>query len=307
MIMLKHINKYIDHLKRILLRLFLFITRYFLPDYLYLKLQYRVKTGNRLNLKNPLLYNEKIQWLKLHDRQACYHNIADKYEVRKYVADTIGKEYLIPIYGVWNNFDEIPIDTLPDQFVLKCTHDSGSVKICHDKQSFDIKNNRKFFKNRLSKSYYWQKREWAYKKIKPRIIAEKLMIDESGNELKDYKIFCFNGEPKIILVDIDKFTTNKRNFYSPEWEFQPLINGAPNAPPQSIHKPANLELMLNLAKKLSYSIIHVRVDLYNINEKVYFGELTFYDSSGYNIYEPPEWNRILGNWMTLPIEQRIKQ
>jgi len=272
-----------------------------LPDRIYIKCQYFFKTGQKLNLKNPLLFNEKIQWLKLYNRQHDYSIMADKYEVRKYIAQTIGEEYLIPFYGVWNKFDEISFNALPDQFVLKCSHDSGGTVICKNKQSFDIEKTRKIFKERLARNYYWSNREWVYKKIKPRIIAEELMIDESGVELKDYKFFCFNGEPKIIEVDIGQFTNRYfRNFYSPKWEFQKLINDKPNAPQNSVPAPPTLDLMINLARKLSADIIHVRVDFYSIYEKVYFGELTFFDSGGYTIFEPPEWNRTFGDWIKLP-------
>jgi hypothetical protein len=269
-------------------------------------------TGHKLNLKNPVLYNEKLQWLKLHDRKADYSGLVDKYEVRKYVAQTIGEEYLISLYGVWDNFDDIPFDKLPGQFVLKCTHDCGSINICHDKQSFDIESARKYFKKRLSKNYYWISREWIYKNIKPRIIAEKYMTANSGgfgDGINDYKIFCFNGEPSIIEVDFDRFGNHKRNFYSPEWEFQPFVNEYPNAhlTLSSMQKPATLELMLHLARKLSSSKIHVRVDLYSIDDKVYFGELTFYDGGGFNRYEPPQWNRKFGDWLTLPLSENIKR
>jgi hypothetical protein len=280
----------------------LFIPKRLLSDRSYLRYKYCRMTGQKLNLKKPVLYNEKLQWLKLYDRQADYIDLADKYEVRKYVAKTIGEEYLIPLYGVWDSFDDIPFDTLPEQFVLKCTHDSGSIKICRDKQSFDIDNARKYFKKRLSRNYYWVSREWIYKKIKPRIIAEKFMIANIGNGINDYKIFCFNGKPKIIEVDLDRFEDHKRNFYSPEWKFQPLVNECPNAPLylESMQKPVNLELMLHLSEKLSASKTHVRVDLYNINDKLYFGELTFCDGGGFNDYEPPEWNKTFGDWLILP-------
>jgi hypothetical protein len=271
-----------------------------LPDRTFLKLQYRYRTGEKLNFEKPILYNEKLQWLKLYDRKSEYTNMADKYEVRKYISQLIGDEYLIPIYGVWDTFDDIPFDTLPDEFVLKCTHDSGGIKICQNKEKFDTAKGRNFFKRKLGKNYYWRFREYVYKNIKPRIIAEKYMVDESGVQLKDYKIFCFNGEPKIIQVDIDRFTAHKRNLYSLQWEYLPLSLCYPTDPSIIIQRPIFLELMLDLARKLSAGKIHVRVDLYNIVNKIYFSELTFFHGSGYERFNPPEWNRTFGDLMTLP-------
>lgn len=272
-----------------------------LPDRAFLKIQYRLMTGQKLNLKNPVLFNEKIQWLKLHDRQTSFPNLADKYEVRKYIAETIGEEYLIPLLGVWDTFDEISFDSLPNQFVLKCTHDSGGVIICHDRQSFDISKAGKFFAKRLTTNYYWLGREWVYNKIKPRIIAEKLMIDESNIELKDYKLFCFAGEPQMIQVDFGRFTKHERNLYSTEWKYQHLELYYPTNPQTEIPKPACLDKMIELAQKLSANKIHVRVDFYTIRDKVYFGELTFYHGSGYEKFDPPQWDRTFGDWMELPL------
>ena len=280
----------------------IFIPKRFLSDRNFLRYKYCRMTGLKLNLKKPVLFNEKLQWLKLNDRKEEYRILSDKYEARKYIAQTIGEEYLIPLYGVWDRFEDIPFDTLPNEFVLKCNHDSGTILICRDKQSLDMERTRAFFNKRLDRDYYFISREWCYKGIKPRIIAEKLMVDESGIGLKDYKIFCFNGEPKIIEVDIGRFINHERNFYSPQWEYQYFVNDKPNANPDAIEKPVSLDLMLDIARKLSASKYHLRVDLYNVNDKVYCGELTFYDGGGFNSYEPPEWNKIFGNWMKLPCD-----
>ena len=271
-----------------------------LPDSIFIRLQYHHKTGKKLNLKSPVLFNEKIQWLKLYNRNFEYSNLIDKYEVRNYVMRTIGEDYLIQNYGVWKNFKDIPFDSLPNQFILKSTHDSGGEIFCNDKQTFDIKKAEAFYKKRFTKNWYWHSREWAYKNIIPRIIAEKLMVDESGTELKDYKIFCFNGEPKIIQVDFNKMISRKRNFYSTEWEYQPFSLKYPTSPNDLIQKPQSLSMMLDLAKKLSNGIPHVRVDLYSIKDKIYFGEMTFYNYAGYELFDPPEWDNIFGNWLTLP-------
>ena len=272
-----------------------------IPDHIVIKYQYKIKTGKKLNIANPVLYNEKLQWLKLNNKKPEYSEMIDKYEVRKFVAHTIGEEYLIPLLGVWESFDEIPFDTLPQQFVLKCTHDSGSFIICHNKDLLNIPMVRNMFNKKISRNYYWKTREWAYKNINPRIIAEKLMTDESGYELKDYKIYCFNGEPKIIQVDFNRHNIDhKVNYYSPELEYQPFSHVKQTDPEVSIPKPQCLEQMLFLAKTLSASIIHVRVDMHVINNRIYFGELTFYDWAGYGNFDPPEWDRIFGDWIILP-------
>ena len=272
----------------------------YMPDRFFLKCQYRLRTGKRLNLDNPILFNEKIQWLKLYDRKPEYTIMADKYEVRKYIEQTIGKEYLIPLLGVWDRFEDISFEELPDQFVLKSTHDSGGFVICQNKKSLDITKIRNFFEERLSKNFYYHAGEWVYKNIKPRMIAEKLMIDESSFELKDYKIFCFNGEPKIVQVDFNRFIGHTVNLYSTQWEYLPLSHHLPTDPNAIISKPQKLDLMLDLARKLSAGKIHVRVDLHSIENKIYFGELTFYNWAGYGRFDPPEWNRIFGDWMILP-------
>jgi len=273
---------------------------YFIPDKLCLKLMYRLRTKMNLNLKSPKYFNEKIQWLKLYDRKPEYTKMVDKYMVREVIAKKIGEQYLIPLYGVWDSFDEIPFDTLPEQFVLKCTHDCGSIIICKDKKNIDMEITRKHFDKCIRRNYYYWQREWLYKNLKPRIIAEKLMIDESGTELKDYKIQCFNGEPKIIQVDFNRFSDiHKRNFYSLDWEYQPFSLLYPTYPEIEIKKPQTLTEMLDIAGELSRNIPYVRVDLYSIEQRIYFGELTFHHGSGYEEFTPPEWNEIWGSWLKL--------
>ncbi|GHV12784.1 glycosyl transferase [Spirochaetia bacterium] len=271
-----------------------------LTDKCFIKLKYSLLLKKKLNLKNPQTYNEKLQWLKLYDRKPEYTIMADKFEVRKYIADTIGEDYLIPLLGIWDSFDDIDFDKLPAQFALKCTHDSGSVIICHDKNNFNKEEARKNITKSLKCNYFFHSREWCYKNIKPRIIAEKYLIDESGVELKDYKIFCFNGEPKIIKVDFNRFIDHKANFYSIQWEYLPITSNYPPDKDIIIKKPETLDLMLDLAGKLSSSLPHVRVDFYVIDKKIYFGELTFFHASGHTRFAPPEWDAIIGSWMKLP-------
>jgi len=273
-----------------------------LPDTIYLKIIFRAMCGYSLDLKNPRTFNEKIQWLKLYGNLEKYTDLVDKYEVRKYIAATIGEEYLIPLIGVWDRVEDIDFAKLPEQFVLKCNHDSGSVVICKDKNNFDIEKAKKKLKKCLKRNFYCSLREPQYKNIKQRIICEKYMVDESGTELKDYRIFCFNGMPKIIFVDrsiLDK-STNVRNIYDIEWNYIPVSVAYPTDPNMMIDKPNNLQEMLNLAKKMSKNIPHVRVDFYSINDKTYFGELTFTHAAGYQKFEPKKFALEMGNWLELP-------
>lgn len=271
----------------------------FLPDKLYLKLMYYFKTGKKLNLKNPQTYNEKIQWLKLHDRNPLYATLVDKYAVKKYVADTIGEEYVIPLLGVWEKSEDIDFDKLPDEFILKTTHDSGTHVICKDKKSFDYDEAQHILNHRLKQNYYKFFREWAYKDVKPRIIAEKLMRDESGAELKDYKFFCFDGEVKALYVARDRnIGQTKFDFFDADFNRLDLKQHYPNSTVE-IKKPENFYKMKELASLLSKGMPHVRIDFYNINGKIYFGEFTLYHFTGTEKFEPEKWDYIFGDWIDL--------
>lgn len=271
-----------------------------MPDSLYLKTCFQALIGHKLNLKNPKTFNEKLQWLKLYDRNPAYTQMVDKYAVRDYIKNTIGEEYLIPLLGVWDSFEEIDFDTLPNQFVLKTNHDSGTVIICKDKNRFDIGDARKKITRALRKNYYYSGREWPYKNVKPKIIAEKYLVDESGVELKDYKIFAFDGSVKLIQVDFDRFGNHRRNIYTPEWEYISLSILYPSDPSVQIDRPLPLQNLLNLASILSKGIPHVRTDFYVVHDRIYFGELTFYHGSGYEPFNPDSWNEKMGNWIRLP-------
>ena len=278
-----------------------------MSDEEYLKKQFKNVFGYELDLKNPKTYSEKIQWLKLYDRRNEYIDLVDKYEVKKIIEKKIGKEYIIPTLGVWNNFDEIDFDRLPDQFVLKCTHDSGGVVICTDKKKFNIKKARKIINKSLNNDYYMQSREWPYKNVKRKIIAEKYMVDESGYELKDYKMFCFDGKFKYMFIATDRQLDTETcfDFYDREFNHLEIINGHPNSK-KKILRPNNYEKMIELAEKISAGIPHVRVDFYNINGKIYFGEMTFYHWSGFKKYEPEKWDRIFGDYIKLPSEKKYE-
>ncbi len=274
----------------------------FLPDRLWIQLKYRIFFGRFCDLNNPQTYNEKLQWLKLYNRKPEYTQMVDKYEVKKYIADLIGEEYIIPTLGVWDRFEDIDFDKLPNQFVLKCTHDSGGLVICQDKSKLDIVAARKKINKSLNRNYYYMHREWPYKDVKPRIIAEQYMVDESGYELKDYKWFCFDGEPKALFIATDRGVEGeetKFDFFDMEFNHLPFTNGHPNAG-REIAKPQGFEEMKQLAAKLSQNIPHIRVDFYDINGKIYFGELTFYHWSGLTPFEPEEWDYTFGSWIKLP-------
>lgn len=274
-----------------------------LPDKLYLTLLYQVRTGKKINWENPKSFNEKLNWLKLYDRRPEYVMMADKYEVRKYIEEKLGEEYLIPVLGVWNSVDEIDFSKLPEQFVLKCTHDSASVVICKDKHTFNKENAIERLKSSLKINYFYPSREWPYKEIKPRIIAEQYMVDESHTELKDYKIYNFNGEPELIQVDFGRFTHHERNLYSTEWEYIDEQIEYPKNSKVQIAKPDNLEEMLMCAKKLSKGLPSVRTDFYSINGKTYFGEITFYQEGGFGKFENESYERKLGDLIQLPIKR----
>lgn len=271
------------------------------PDELYLKLLFRLRMGYKLNLDNPQTFCEKLQWLKLHNRKPEYTQMVDKYDAKRYVADIIGEEYIIPTIGVWDRVEDIDFDKLPNQFVLKCTHDSGGIVICKDKSQLDIAATKKLLRRGLKKNYYWQNREWPYKNITPRIICEQYMVDESGYELKDYKWFCFDGVAKALFIATDrgvKGEETKFDFYDTEFNHLPFTNGHPNAS-KEIKKPAGFEQMKQLASQLSKGQPHLRVDFYDINGKIYFGELTFYHWSGTMPFDPMEWDYTFGSWINL--------
>jgi hypothetical protein len=274
-----------------------------ISDKLFLKYKFRVLMHKKLDLKNPKTYNEKLQWLKLYDRKPAYSAMVDKAEAKRVVANLIGEQHIIPTLGVWEKFDDIDFDKLPDQFVLKTTHGCGGVIICKDKAKLDSTTARKEINFSFKHNYFTYGREWPYKNVKPRIIAEQLMVDESGIELKDYKFFCFDGEPKAMFIATDRPHDTRFDFFDMDFKHLPFTNGHENAT-KIIHKPQNFELMIELARKLSTGIPHVRVDLYNINGKVYFGELTFFHWGGMVPFEPEEWDYTFGSWINLPLKSQ---
>lgn len=272
-----------------------------MSDEEYLQGLWRAVMGEKLELDHPRTFNEKLQWLKLHDRRPEYTMMVDKYRVRDFVREKLGEEYLIPLLGVWDVPEDIDFTALPNQFVLKCNHNSGlGMCICTDKSKLDINRVKTDLHKGLAQDYYLTGREWSYKNVPRKIVAEKYMVDESGIELKDYKIFCFNGEPKLIQVDFDRFKGHKRNLYSLDWQYIEGEIEFPTDPEHQIARPDCLEQMLDAARILSRGIPHVRTDFYCIKGQVYFGELTFYHGSGCEHMRPMELGRKMGDWLILP-------
>lgn len=268
----------------------------------YLRMKFKLRMGKELNLSSPKTFNEKIQWLKLYDRKPLYTTLVDKYEVKKYVANIIGEEHIIPTIGIWNSFDDITFDSLPNQFVLKCTHDSGGLAICRDKNSFNIKAAQKKIDFCMRRNYFMENREWPYKNVPHRIIAEQYMVDESGYELKDYKFFCFDGEPRFLYLSkgLENHSTASISFVNLDWSFASFKRSDYKAFRILPEKPENFEEMINIARVLSAGYPFLRVDLYNIAGKIFFSELTFSPCGGMLPFEPEEWDYRLGELIQLP-------
>ena len=274
--------------------------RGFIPDKLYLKLLYRRVFNKKLDLKDPRTFNEKLQWLKLYDRRPEYTTMVDKYAVKKYVADKIGQKYIIPTLGVWDRPEEIDWDSLPNQFVLKCTHDSGGLVICRNKTELDKEAAISKLKAGLKRDYYLAGREWPYKNVPRRIIAEKYMEDESVSDLPDIKFFCFDGTVKALFIGTERGSGNvKFDYYDADFHHLDLVQEHPMSG-KDFPRPQHFDEMKELASKLSQGIPQVRVDFYNINGDIYFGEMTFFHHGGVVPFHPEDWDYIFGSWIQLP-------
>lgn len=276
--------------------------RHFVNPEKYIKKVFYKRMGYPLNLDSPQTYNEKLQRLKLYDHNPLYTKLVDKYEVKQYVADEIGNQYVIPTLGVWDRFDDIDFHSLPNQFVLKCTHDSGGIVICKDKEHFDMSKARKLLNKHLRRNFYYMGFEWPYKNVKPRIIAEKYMEDLETQELRDYKFFCFNGVVKMLFVATERQKEGedvKFDFFDADYNHLPFKQGHEHAP-EVPQKPKQFLEMKKLASKLSVGIPQVRVDLYEVNGTVFFGEMTFFHHGGWTKFDPMEWDYKVGGWFNLP-------
>lgn len=276
-----------------------------MQDEAYLKLVYRQRMGRKLDLDHPNTFNEKLQWLKLYDRKPEYTAMVDKYEAKKYVAGIIGVEHIIPTFGVWDDFDSIDFDSLPNQFVLKCTHDSGGLSICRDKKNFDKEKAREKIKKSLNTNYYLCGREWPYKDVKRRVIAEAYVEDGKNTSMTDYKFYCFHGEPKFLYISegMENHHTAMVDFLDLDWNRMPF--GRPDYRSYDCipMPPEHLEEMLEIAKKLSKDIPFLRVDLYEINGCVFFSELTFFPCGGYMRFVPEVYDEVVGRMLKLPGEK----
>lgn len=296
--MIKKIIKEFSRPRVLLYKIFV-KSPWLISDEMFLKYKFNLFMHKKLDLNNPETYNEKLQWLKLYNRRSEYTQMVDKADAKIVVSNLIGEEYLIPTIGVWDNFNDINFENLPNQFVLKTTHGSGGVVICKDKSELNTIAAKSEITDSFKHNYFNYGREWPYKNIKPRIIAEKYMVDESGTELKDYKFFCFDGEPKVLFIASDRPHNTRFDFFDMEFNHLPFTNGYENAE-RKLNKPEKFDQMVDIAKKLSKNIPHVRIDLYNINGKIYFGEFTFFHWGGMVPFVPEEWDYEFGNWLILP-------
>lgn len=272
-----------------------------IPDRIYLQIVYFRHFKKFIDFDNPKTFNEKIQWLKLNYRKEEYTNLVDKYRVKQYITKLIGEEYVIPTLGVWKNVDDIDFKSLPEKFVLKCNNDSGGIVICKNKKDFDEVKAKSFLKERLKNNGYWYGRKWPYKNVKPCIIAEKYMEDSISKDLKDYKFFCFNGSMEFFDIDIDRFIEHRSNYYDRNGNFLPF--GKTYCPPdytKKIEMPKNLDKMIELAETISHNTVLSRIDFYEIDGQVYFGEITFYPGSGFSPFTDEKWDYKLGDMIDLP-------
>ena len=271
-----------------------------LPDKLYLQLMYFKHFRKFINFNNPKNFNEKIQYLKLKYRSNELTEMADKYKVKQYVSKLIGNEYVIPTLGVWSTTEEINFNELPKKFVLKCNNDSGGVVICKDKQALNIEETKKFLNSRLNNNGFWYGREWPYKNIKPCIIAEKYMENNGQNELIDYKFFCFNGQPKVVLVCSERFASNNmcKTYFDENWNLLNIME-ANHRIDKEQKKPQSFEKMKIISQKLAKDMPFVRIDFYEIEGKLYFGEITFFPASGLEKFKPEKWNNIFGDMIDI--------
>ncbi|WP_349509440.1 ATP-grasp fold amidoligase family protein [Bacteroides fragilis] len=268
---------------------------FLIPDKSYLQWRYYLSFSRKLDLKNPRTFSEKLQWLKLYNRRMEYTRMVDKVEAKKYVSELLGEKYVIPTLGVWDDPDDINFDALPEQFVLKCNHNSGlGMCVCRDKSRLNISKVKDKLRKGLKQNYYLHGREWPYKNVPRKILAEKFMVDGVSENLTDYKFFCFDGEPFMMYVSKDNAEHTTTDFFDMEYNRLPIRMKDPNSdcPPE---KPEEFEQMCALSKVLSKGIPHLRVDFYCINHQIYVGEMTFYHNSGFGPINPEEWNLKLGS------------
>ena len=307
MIKIKKLIRYILYSPSKLLLAILTRVASIIPDKQYLKWRFRLQMGYKLDLDNPQTFSEKLQWLKLYNRKPEYTQMVDKFAAKEYVAKIIGEEYIIPTLGVWDKFDDIDFDKLPDQFVLKTTHGGGNtgVVICKDKSTLDKDTAKRKLNRSLKSDIYRTLKEWPYKNVKKRIVAEQFIDSEGHLDLPDYKFYCFDGEPKYCQVIRDRNTKETIDFYDMEWNHMPFVGLNPVAKNGLIPvtKPEHLANMVNMCRQLAAGIPFSRIDWYVVNGKVHFGEITFFPASGLGKFRPDEWNYKFGEWIELPLNK----
>ena len=270
-----------------------------LSDEEYLRRLFAVKNGYQLNLDDPQSFNEKIQWLKIHDRKNVYQTLVDKYEAKQYIASKIGSEYIIPTLGVWQTFSDIDFSILPESYVLKCTHDSGGVLLVNN--DLNKEEEEKRFSRLLKRNYYYMYREWPYLNVTPRIIAEEYLREDNKKDLTDYKIHCFNGDPRVVLVCQNRFSQEgmTEDFFDISWNhYDVKRQNHPNAK-KLPEKPSELSEMMTLAKNLCVDIPFLRVDFYIVKHRIFVGELTLYPASGLQKFIPESFDYEMGKWLKI--------
>lgn len=290
-----------NDVRRILSRMWhLKLIQFFIPSVVYCSIEFKRRIGHRLDIKAPKTFNEKMQWLKLYDHNPEYIKQVDKYTARAYLSDIVGEQYLVPLIGIYDSPADIPFESLPEEYVLKCTHDSGTVIIKNSRCLLTKTEIQDKLSNALKRNYYYEHREWPYKYIKPRIICEKYLVDESGVELKDYKVMCFNGKARCLFVCLNRGTSCGLNvdFYDMDWNPMPFERHYPRSG-KIIAKPKHFNEMIDLAERLSANMVFLRVDFYESEGKLYIGELTLYPGSGYEEFRPEFNDLILGDWLDL--------
>lgn len=277
------------------------------PDIIYLRILFRLSVGYPLELESPRTYNAKLQWLKLYYRKNLMIRMVDKFKAKEFITEVVGCRYVVKSYGVWDHFDDIDLSKLPDSFVLKTTHDQGGVCIVRDKSEFDIESIRKSFERRLKKNHFWLSREWPYKNVKPRIMAEELLIDDNQSDLADYKFYCFDGKPKVMYIAQGR-QEGHCTFDFFDVNFNKLDIKRPNYPNTEgdISKPKLWDEMIEVSQKLSEGLPHLRVDFYISNDRLFVGELTFFQGGGMMPFEPEAWDYIMGDYIILPKNHKIE-
>ena len=276
-----------------------------MDDEKYLKRMYKSKFKIPLDLEHPKTYTAKLQWLKLHDRKDIYTVYADKVAVRDYIAEKLGEDYLVPIFGVYNNVDEIDWNLLPQRFVLKCSHGSGCNIICTDKSNLDVKNAKTKLTAWMNHSWFWFGREWAYKNITPRIICERFIESSQGETPNDYKFLCFNGEPRLMQLHMNRYKSNyTMDYYDMNWNKTEISKRGTAVSEESAPKLKNFERMKEIARFLAKDTYFSRIDFYDVDGKIYFGEITFFPTSGFSPFDNYEDDLMMGNYICLPSDKR---